>query len=448
MSSVSFPSRSRGRVQPVPVVTAPVVQPVRRRRLRAVVVLALALLFLRGDFIMPALAFSLQVNSIVRPYAFDLSTWEIDAIMAKVRDTVRSPVQGISETEQAALVRAYMANVARVQERTHFIEQQVSAGLADTPETRAATHELEALRRQQAYWRPQVEATIEWQVRTVLHDAGLTTLGAVWPPVRFHFSELPHYLVVSPRAQIRRILGSYLQPDVPIVQMDAIETAVDRAGVAVDQNRGVRALVDDIGGFSTWPTMVLDTTDLRWVLSTVAHEWVHTYLAFYPLGWHYFDNGDATTINETVSSIVGDEVGDLVLQRYYPDLMPPPAIDRPPPTADGDALTPKFDFSRDMRETRQVVDQLLAEGRIDEAESYMEARRQHLLANGYSIRKLNQAYFAFHGSYATGPGAVDPIGPKLEQLRAQRDSLAAFLHTVRSFRGMQDLEQALIRDHP
>ncbi|QLQ07193.1 MAG: hypothetical protein HZY76_14875 [Anaerolineae bacterium] len=378
--------------------------------------LALALLFLRGDFIMPALAFSLQVNSIVRPYAFDLSTWEIDAIMAKVRDTVRSPVQGISETEQAALVRAYMANVAR--SRTHTFYRAAGQRGPPTPRNTPATHELEALRRQQAYWRPQVEATIEWQVRTVLHDAGLTTLGAVWPPVRFHFSELPHYLVVSPR-KFAVSLGSYLQPDVPIVQMDAIETAVDRAGVAVDQNRGVRALVDDIGGFSTWPTMVLDTTDLRWVLSTVAHEWVHTYLAFYPLGWHYFDNGDATTINETVSSIVGDEVGDLVLQRYYPDLMPPPAIDRPAPTADEDALTPKFDFSRDMRETRQVVDQLLAEGRIDEAESYMEARRQHLLANGYSIRKLNQAYFAFHGSYATGPGAVDPIA-QLEQLRAAR----------------------------
>jgi hypothetical protein len=65
------------------------------------------------------------------------------------------------------------------------------------------------------------------------------------------------------------------------------------------------------------------------------------------------------------------------------------------------------------------------------------------LENGYSVRKLNQAYFAFHGSYATGPGAVDPIGPKLEQLRAQRDSLLGFLRTVRGFRGLPDLDRAL-----
>jgi hypothetical protein len=443
MATASYPGRTRSQIQPTPAVAVPASPPVRRHRMRAVVVLALVLLFLRGDFIMPAQAFRLQVSSIVRPYAFDLPTWEIDAIMAKVRDSVRSPVRSISEEEQSALVRAYVANVARIQDRAHFIERQVSTGQTDSAETRAATAELETLRRQQAYWRPQVEATIERQVRTVLHDAGLATGGIVWPPVRFHFSELPHYLVVSPRAEIRRLLGSYLQPDVPAEQMDAIETAVDRVGAAIDQNRGARALVDDIGGFSTWPTMVLDSTDLRWVLSTVAHEWLHTYLAFYPLGWHYFDSGDTTTLNETVASLAGDEIGAMVLQRYYPDLVPPPAVDPPPPAASKVDVAPKFDFGSEMRETRQAVDQLLAQGRIDEAEAFMEARRQRLLENGYSVRKLNQAYFAFHGSYATGPGAVDPIGPKLEQLRAQRDSLLDFLRTVRGFRGLPDLDRAL-----
>ena len=48
----------------------------------------------------------------------------------------------------------------------------------------------------------------------------------------------------------------------------------------------------------------------------------------------------------------------------------------------------------------------------------MEARRQELVKQGYAIRKLNQAYFAFHGSYAVGTGATDPIGGKLRALRA------------------------------
>jgi len=53
-----------------------------------------------------------------------------------------------------------------------------------------------------------------------------------------------------------------------------------------------------------------------------------------------------------------------------------------------------------MRETRIRVDKLLAQGRIEEAEAYMEERRQEFVAHGYYIRKLNQAYFAFHGAYA------------------------------------------------
>ena len=45
----------------------------------------------------------------------------------------------------------------------------------------------------------------------------------------------------------------------------------------------------------------------------------------------------------------------------------------------------------------------------------MEEKRQFLAANGYYIRKLNQAYFAFHGSYADTAGSIDPIGPKLDR---------------------------------
>jgi hypothetical protein len=50
-----------------------------------------------------------------------------------------------------------------------------------------------------------------------------------------------------------------------------------------------------------------------------------------------------------------------------------------------------------MAATRIEVDRLLAGGKIQEAEQYMEARRQIFVAHGYQIRKLNQAYFAFYG---------------------------------------------------
>jgi hypothetical protein len=63
----------------------------------------------------------------------------------------------------------------------------------------------------------------------------------------------------------------------------------------------------------------------------------------------------------------------------------------------------------------------------------MEERRLFFRENGYSIRKINQAYFAFYGSYAdqpSGPAGDDPVGETVRLLRAQSSSLAEFLKTM------------------
>ena len=73
----------------------------------------------------------------------------------------------------------------------------------------------------------------------------------------------------------------------------------------------------------------------------------------------------------------------------------------------------------------------------------MEERRQLFNQNGYRLRVLNQAYFAFHGSYATGAASTDPIGPKLLRLRELSPSLRAFLTTVDNMTSVADLDQAL-----
>jgi hypothetical protein len=95
---------------------------------------------------------------------------------------------------------------------------------------------------------------------------------------------------------------------------------------------------------------------------------------------------------------------------------------------------PAFDFNSEMRTTRVRVDDLLAAGNIQEAETYMEARRVFFRENGYLIRKLNQAYFAFYGAYADQPGGgaagADPVGAAVRQLRAQSPSLGDFLNRI------------------
>ena len=65
--------------------------------------------------------------------------------------------------------------------------------------------------------------------------------------------------------------------------------------------------------------------------------------------------------------------------------------------------------------------------------------------HGYWIRKLNQAYFAFHGSYADQPGASgrDQIGPAVRELRAKTPRIVDFLNAVAPVRSLDDLKRVL-----
>jgi hypothetical protein len=72
----------------------------------------------------------------------------------------------------------------------------------------------------------------------------------------------------------------------------------------------------------------------------------------------------------------------------------------------------------------------------------MEARRQIFVTNGYQIRKLNQAYFAFYGAYADEPGAAgtDPVGPLVREVRQLSPSLRAFLQTMVPISSFEELK--------
>ena len=91
------------------------------------------------------------------------------------------------------------------------------------------------------------------------------------------------------------------------------------------------------------------------------------------------------------------------------------------------------------REIRRAVDKYLEDGQIEQAEMFMEQKRQYLASEGYYIRKLNQAYFAFHGTYADEPTSISPIGLELKALRNQSASLKDFLDTVAEMTSSQDL---------
>ncbi|MBM3140881.1 MAG: hypothetical protein FJZ92_11920 [Chloroflexi bacterium] len=285
-----------------------------------------------------------------------------------------------------------------------------------------------------------IEAAIEGRLDAALRELRVSgrfdLFGgvSVFPPVDVELAASPEALVVSPREVIERRRVSLLRPGLRLARAEAIEREVER-------DESLSALVVPTGGLSVYPAVVDARMSYRGTVRAAAHEWVHHYLSFYPLGLRYFRSREVVTINETVADIVAEEVAALVLERFDNP--------RPAGAAAGATPTPEpgraAEVARTLRGLRLEVDELLAHGRIDEAERLMEEARRRLSEQGVRIRRLNQAYFAWYGTYAARPDAVDPLGPQLRELRQRAGSLAAFLALVRDFDSRADVERALAR---
>lgn len=386
-----------------------------------------------------------RVLGYARDYLFDFVDWEARTLFDKAVNAIIAPQRYLPEDAQTDYVEKYLTLVSQAQQLEAHIYDIYSDPTIRDPEA-ASVHlraERDALRAEQRDRQALAEAIVEDQVAGVLVEAGLGVGGVVVPPVAIRFTELPSVLIVSPRDRIERIGGYPLQHGITVEERERIEAHVDA-------ELDVSSLVTPIGGLAVWPAMLVETAYLPSVYDVAAHEWSHHYLALYPLGFSYGVTPELVTINETVANIVGTDIGWALLDRYYPDLaaIPPdytpmPVVEVPPPEPLHPDDPTVFDFRTEMRETRVRVDELLAEGRVEDAEAYMEYRRQQFAAQGYQIRKLNQAYFAFHGSYADQPGATgaDPIGPALRELRYYSGSLDAF---IREVRGLTTFDQVVI----
>ncbi len=418
-----------------------------RLRRRPLVVFAITvfcgLLLLGGSSVPADLHLWRTLDGVSQKWDWDFLGWELDNIGQKLQAQLVQPLHALGADEQARLVRGYLHTAQEIGQLEYDLDQLYAepapGQVADRSVAQAqAETRLAVLRGEQEMVRPAVEQAIERKVGDMLADQ---QIGAGWPglpPVWFTFTEPPRKLVASPRNSIETVYYAMLRPGLPADERERIETTILNG-------YDLSAYITNIGGLGAFPTIVMDQAPLGWVLSTVAHEWVHNYLTLFPLGLSYSNSADLTTLNETVADIAGDELGAAALRKFYPELVREfPGKDEPAasPTS-GSALA--FDFEQEMRHTREVVDLFLAAGRVEDAEEYMQIRRLLFAENGYAIRKLNQAYFAFHGAYGTSAAATSPIGPKLQHLRALSPDLRTFLETVRWFTSEADLDAALAR---
>jgi len=144
-----------------------------------------------------------------------------------------------------------------------------------------------------------------------------------------------------------------------------------------------------------------------------------------------------------VATVSGEQLANLYFEKYGHLDLTGQATPSPSPAPSPSPGEPAFDFTTAMRDLRRQVESMLAQGKIDEAEALMDQKRDEFAAKGYRIRKLNQAYFAFHGFYGTSPGSIDPIGPKVQKLFDESASPGEFLRQARSLTSQADLDRLL-----
>ncbi|MBI5350554.1 MAG: hypothetical protein HZB77_14755 [Chloroflexi bacterium] len=392
-----------------------------------------------------------QVDVRVSGRQFDFVTWTLDALGVKVSQSISSEQNYMSVDQRKRIVLEYFDQMNRMLKMRGQIDEIFTDPKQTDPvaASRDLRAQLDQTRARLDKLQPLAEGILQEQISAILTEEGFTTGGQLLPPISIHISALPGYLIVSPRDRIERIAYSMVEPGLSADDKVALESKIEK-------ELNVSAIIEPIGGLGSYPAMVYETANLNYIAEVGAHEWSHNYLTLRPLGINYDNSPQLRTINETTATIFGQEIGQKVIARYYPERVPPPTPTpsprptRTPGPAPTRAPTPTrdpnvFNFNLEMRETRVTVDQLLLEGKIEQAEAYMEERRQFFWTKGYQIRKLNQAYFAFHGSYNAGPGAggQDPVGPAVVEFRKRSPTLKSFLDSMSWMTSFEELQKAI-----
>ena len=384
-----------------------------------------------------ALAATLQVNDGVHfntaewasiRYRYSLVAWEAGNLLDKWTHRVSTFLPWTPRDGPAgrAALDSYLELSREIGRLSYEIDRAASVPERDHDhQALARLHaELSSTRVARMEVRNEAEEFVEATVSAVLSELGLGSYGPVdYPPVDIRLDDPPSVVVTSPRHIISRGEEALVVPGLSVVQRERIEETLLAES-------DLSALVSDIGGVATYPAIVRSSFPLRLILQTAAHEWLHHYLVahFTPLGLRTLQSNEMLTINETLADLFGREVGDLAYVRLGGKMDPPPDPEQREAARDEG----RFDFGREMRETRLRVDSLLSEGRVEEAEAYMEERRLVFVDNGYLFRKINQAYFAFAGTYAEQPESSDPVGEGMRRLRSSSPDLRTLVARVSS----------------
>ena len=378
-----------------------------------------------------------DISQIAKPYHFSILEWQIEALTRQLDDFIFNSRS--SDPENSEVVKEVFNNrqlVSSLEQKLLMVKDGLVEG-----DVGAIEGQISSLSQRNEEILPDALGILSAQINAVLKETGiinpwqdLHNAELVFPPVNFVIEPPPHLLVVSPRDEITRIRDITLDQQITEEQKEAVEEDISALGMS--------ALVVRLGGIATYPAFVSDTMSLEYSIEVAVEEWFHQYLFFRPLGFRYglhvagfTRDYEIATVNEALAGMVSAEIASLLYEKYYQE---PQILSAGMPIA----AAGEFDFYAEMRAIRVTVDELLQNGQVEEAERYMEEKRLNLASHGYYIRKLNQAYFAFYGTYASSPGSVSPIGSGLKVLRQKSGSLKSFVEQISSMTDADEIIEA------
>ena len=278
--------------------------------------------------------------------------------------------------------------------------------------------ELTTLRKKRNSILLKIEKEIQKIVRNQIKAEGIDTQGFVFPPVLIKIFDPPLLLVTSPRNLISREKEILLDSSMKNSRKNIIEQKIL-------EEEDLSAVILEIGGLASYPSMIKPNTNFERLFELTAHEWLHQYLIFYPLGRSIFKNNEMNEINETLANIFGKEISKKICANELYEIY-----------CENTELTTttnkNFDYDFFMKETRETVDFLLKNNNISKAEKYMEERRKNLENEGILIRKINQAWFAFHGTYTDSPTSVSPVFSILKKIQEDTENMKEFIDILKN----------------
>jgi hypothetical protein len=373
------------------------------------------------------------VDLVVAPYQYSVLDWELTHLPDKWTYKISglwSINSRATQDEKLKQVEEFFElgiNLQRLEQQAIFLNHPSEGQSPQSEVDPTLNEDIDKIKERRKSLQASVEETIEEAIENTLKEEGLSFPIGVFPPVDTVFTRSPHVLILSPRDRIERQRDILLNPGLSGLKKEEIEDLI------VFQKQDISVYIEDTGGIAVYPSVVSDIFGLQNAIGISSHEWIHHWLIFKPLGQSFWNNAEMASLNETVATLAGKELGDKV----FTSLTGKEANQATP--SPSKLINPdSFDFRAEMQKTRMQAEALLSAGNIEEAEEYMEERRQLFVANQYLIRKLNQAYFAFHGTYAASAASISPIGNHVQELRDHSESLENFLNTVSRFSTYQE----------